>query len=300
MNRLWIACSFFAAMMLASCTQEDSMDYNMNIGGKQFLFTFNEESYQAKAQSRAHGVSASAADTVTLGEDMQAEVSIDEEAETEEHGVETRAAGMSNGHYVIYTLQNGGRVPDGVFRGTIEEVGGVKRFKPDAGYTSMVRFEGSNYTFVCYNTDAVTDNGVHLSFGTGKNAVVGLATMASSTSAKHKLSFEMKHQTARVRVKLTAYTAALSNIDAELVSDNVQPQTQRITDLTTLASVTTSSGIMAQESKMEETSTKFAKKFPKAHEFYTDYVYFNPGVQANDLSLKFKSGTICGQDMTGK
>ena len=82
MNRLWIACSFFAAMMLASCTQEDSMDYNMNIGGKQFLFTFNEESYQAKAQSRAHGVSASAADTVTLGEDMQAEVSIDEEAET--------------------------------------------------------------------------------------------------------------------------------------------------------------------------------------------------------------------------
>ena len=214
------------ALLLSACSSEENIpasggiavtDAHINISVAPF------ETSNGKAKTRAEGTDETKADTVLLANGMRAICTVEEDDEAEQ----TRAPKpIADGHYTIYACDpvTGNRItgPDKLLKGTV--TGGV--FQSDGG--TRLFLDPGTYKFVCFNdafeiqgnslilkTAYVQTNGVYPhgvgNYSGGKDALLGTATETIS-GGEWKVTFVLKHQTARVRMRLVVYTDHLDNV----------------------------------------------------------------------------------------
>ena len=300
-----------AALLLSACSSEENIpasggiavtDAHINISVAPF------ETSSGKAKTRAGGTDETKADTVLLANGMRAICTVEEDDEAEQ----TRAPKpIADGHYTIYACDpvTGNRItgPDKLLKGTV--TGGV--FQSDGG-TQLVLDPGT-YKFVCIN-DAVEltnsgltlDAGIHGAIGfvhtpvaSAGDAQIGVATETIS-GANWRVNFVMKHQYARFRVRIVAYT---DHIDNAFGYQNIaHPGYFRASCTPTgiVVSHIASSYFVHSGFTLPATSTTYNKTYVRAHDFYSSYMYIleSNNFYPNRGDISIESGNIYGKKMS--
>ena len=201
--------SFCALLAFGSCSQDEittAQENQITLNGHKLNISIQEEAFEAE-KPVSRNIQPTKTDTVDLGNDLYAGVSVEPDTEAPAPA-KTRAA-MSDGHYTIYAVDaSNNRLPDEL-SGTM--VAG--QFIPD--HNQNIDLTPGTYTFVCFN-DAVEDKGNGLDIKHEvENPMIGVTT--ETISGEHyKISFIMKHWSARVRYEVTTYTAYPANLSAQI------------------------------------------------------------------------------------
>ena len=253
-------------------------------------FTVSEESFGEDKQL-TRSLAEPAKQIVDLGNGVSAEVAVERDAKDKEA---TRAAApLTDGTYCIYAVGSDGKRIKGagkLGKGVVKD--GVLKLDER---TDLILPAGK-YTFVCYNK-YVTDDGDKLTFTDDSRARVGTTTqIITATPSRQKVAFVMKRQIARVRFKITAYTQAMANIDAKLVSTANQPTSISYSGLIANPQVVTSIPV----DKAVEFPTTSNTKNILAFDFFTSYQYYLAGTDGKALKLSFSQGTIYQKSLAGK
>lgn len=280
-----------SGLIFNSCsTDEQQNDSKGLVDLRTIQFTVSEESFGEDKQL-TRSLAEPAKQIVDLGNGFTAEVAVERDAKDKEA---TRAtAPLTDGTYCIYAVGSDGKRIKGagkLGKGVVKD--GVLKLDER---TDLILPAGQ-YTFVCYNK-YVTDDGDKLTFTDDSRARVGTTTqIITATPSRQKVAFIMKRQVARVRFKITAYTQAISNIDAKLVSTADQPTSISY------------SGLIANPKAVTSTSVDKAVAFPAtsntknilAFDFFTPYQYYLAGTDGKALKLSFSQGTVYQKSLAGK
>lgn len=289
-----------AAMLLAACSSEDNLTEPNEVAVGDARISITVEPFETTKKSPKSRVEADEAkpDTVIFENGLRAVVSVEED----EPEANTRAA-IADGHYTIYACDatTGARITGTgkLLKGTFS--GGV--FTRDAG--TALRLAPGTYKFVCIN-DAVTDNGTSLVINTKStstsqagDAQIGTATETIS-GTDWKVKFIMRHQNARVRFHVIAYSDHMENISGVLWGGGVmQPYSRQYSidgTTSTIIGYTTPYDDPLSYFTMPTTSTTYNATYVQAHDFYGSYMYFTPGVEL--YSCHWGVGQVYGKAIT--
>lgn len=280
-----------SGLIFNSCsTDEQQNDSKGLVDLRTIQFTVSEESFGEDKQL-TRSVAEPVKKLVDLGNGFTAEVAVERDAKDKE--VTRAAAPLTDGTYCIYAVGSDGKRIKGagkLGKGVVKD--GVLKLDER---TDLILPAGQ-YTFVCYNK-YVTDDGDKLTFTDDTRARVGTTTqIITATPSRQKVAFIMKRQVARVRFKITAYTQAISNIDAKLVSTADQPTSISYSDLIANPQVVTSVPV----DKAVEFPTTSNTKNILAFDFFTSYQYYLAGTDGKALKLSFSQGTIYQKSLAGK
>lgn len=280
-----------SGLIFNSCsTEEQQNDSKGLVDLRTIQFTVSEESFGEDKQL-TRSLAEPAKQIVDLGNGVSAEVAVERDAKDKEA---TRAAApLTDGTYFIYAVGSDGKRIKGagkLGKGVVKD--GVLKLDES---TDLILPAGK-YTFVCYN-EYVTDNGDKLTFTDDSRARVGTTTQIITASpSRQKVAFVMKRQIARVRFKITAYTQAMANIDAKLVSTANQPTSISYSGLIANPQVVTSIPV----DKAVEFPTTSNTKNILAFDFFTSYQYYLAGTDGKALKLSFSEGTVYQKSLAGK
>ena len=280
-----------SGLIFNSCsTDEQQNDSKGLVDLRTIQFTVSEESFGEDKQL-TRSLAEPAKQIVDLGNGVSAEVAVERDAKDKEA---TRAAApLTDGTYCIYAVGSDGKRIKGagkLGKGVVKD--GVLKLDER---TDLILPAGK-YTFVCYNK-YVTDDGDKLTFTDDSRALVGTTTQIITASpSRQKVAFVMKRQIARVRFKITAYTQAMANIDAKLVSTANQPTSISYSDLITNPQVVTSVPVDKAVAFPTTSNTKNILAF----DFFTSYQYYLAGTDGKALKLSFSQGTVYQKSLAGK
>lgn len=280
-----------SGLIFNSCsTEEQQNDSKGLVDLRTIQFTVSEESFGEDKQL-TRSLAEPAKQIVDLGNGVSAEVAVERDAKDKEA---TRAAApLTDGTYCIYAVGSDGKRIKGagkLGKGVVKD--GVLKLDES---TDLILPAGQ-YTFVCYNK-YVTDDGNKLTFTDDSRARVGTTTQIINASpSRQKVAFVMKRQIARVRFKITAYTQAMANIDAKLVSTANQPTSISYSGLIANPQVVTSIPV----DKAVEFPTTSNTKNILAFDFFTSYQYYLAGTDGKALKLSFSEGTVYQKSLAGK
>ena len=274
------------SLFMFSCSHEEHM-HEVSLSEHNVVITLRAESFADQAATRA--ISAFNTETVDLGGGLLADVSLETDSEAE-----TRAPlPLNEGTYSIYAADShGNRI--GGSRKLITGVVKDGKFKRTLGDLTLA---SGSYTLVCYN-DNVTDDGTALSVANGKNAMIGVLKNVSVGGSDQSFAFEMKHHTARVRVKVMSYTPNGEGIKAVMKLDGDAPS-KNVYD----ASVSQSTAIKAAFAFDKCALAGNASDVPSSivsFSYTTDYQYVLPKVKGENITLEFEEGTMYGESLAGK
>ena len=281
----------FSGLIFNSCsTDEQQNDSKGLVDLRTIQFTVSEESFGEDKQL-TRSLAEPAKQIVDLGNGVSAEVAVERDAKDKEA---TRAATpLADGTYFIYAVGSDGKRIKGADK---LGKGIVKDGELKLDESTPLILPAGQYTFVCYN-EYVTDDGDKLTFTDDSRARVGTTTqIITPTPRKQKVAFVMKRQIARVRFKITAYTQAMANIDAKLVSTADQPTSISYSGLIANPQVVTSVPV----DKAVEFPTSSDTKNILAFDFFTSYQYYLAGTDGKALKLSFSQGTIYQKSLAGK
>lgn len=280
-----------SGLIFNSCsTDEQQNDSKGLVDLRTIQFTVSEESFGEDKQL-TRSLAEPAKQIVDLGNGVSAEVAVERDAKDKEA---TRAAApLTDGTYCIYAVGSDGKRIKGagkLGKGVVKD--GVLKLDER---TDLILPAGQ-YTFVCYNK-YVTDDGDKLTFTDDSRARVGTTTQIITASpSRQKVAFVMKRQIARVRFKITAYTQAMANIDAKLVSTANQPTSISYSDLIANPQVVTSVPVDKAVAFPTTSNTKNILAF----DFFTSYQYYLAGTDGKALKLSFSEGTVYQKSLAGK
>jgi len=280
-----------SGLIFNSCsTDEQQNDSKGLVDLRTIQFTVSEESFGEDKQL-TRSLAEPAKQIVDLGNGVSAEVAVERDAKDKEA---TRAAApLTDGTYCIYAVGSDGKRIKGagkLGKGVVKD--GVLKLDER---TDLILPAGK-YTFVCYN-EYVTDDGDKLTFTDDSRARVGTTTQIITASpSRQKVAFVMKRQIARVRFKITAYTQAMANIDAKLVSTANQPTSISYSDLIANPQVVTSVPVDKAVAFPTTSNTKNILAF----DFFTSYQYYLAGTDGKALKLSFSQGTVYQKSLAGK
>ena len=286
-----------ATPFLAACSSEENLAPSRGVAVTDAHIVINVEPYGATptaAKSRAaEAPVVTKPDTVLLANGMRAVVSMEEDAP--ETQAATRAT-MDDGHYTIFALDpaTGDRITGTKKQLTGTVTGGV--FQSDAG--SEMILDPGTYKFVCIN-DAVTDHGTWLEVNTGIGSAIGTfptasdAQIGTSTETINgddwQVTFLMKHQNARFRLRLVAYTNQLENVVGALTDGNSEyPVTLKYAldgSTPVVTQETTPFGYAIAKLTLSNTPAESNATYVKANNFYSNYMYVMPGGDRTSLHL---------------
>ena len=281
----------FSGLIFNSCsTDEQQNDSKGLVDLRTIQFTVSEESFGEDKQL-TRSLAEPAKQIVDLGNGVSAEVAVERDAKDKEA---TRAAApLTDGTYFIYAVGSDGKRIKGADK---LGKGIVKDGELKLDESTPLILPAGQYTFVCYN-EYVTDNGDKLTFTDDSRARVGTTTqIITATPSRQKVAFVMKRQIARVRFKITAYTQAMANIDAKLVSTANQPTSISYSDLIANPQVVTSVPVDKAVAFPTTSNTKNILAF----DFFTSYQYYLAGTDGKALKLSFSQGTIYQKSLAGK
>ena len=290
----WVVAAVMAVAtpFLAACSSEENLAPSRGVAVTDAHIVINVEPYGATssaAKSRAAEAPAvTKPDTVLLANGMRAVVSMEEDAP--ETQAATRAT-MDDGHYTIFALDpaTGDRITGTKKQLTGTVTGGV--FQSDAG--SEMILDPGTYKFVCIN-DAVTDHGTWLEVNTGIGTMIGVvpgvfptasdAQIGTSTETidgdDWQVTFLMKHQNARFRLRLVAYTNQLENVVGALGTGWQHPVTLKYAldgSNPVVTEKTLPYGYTIAKMMLSNTPAESNATYVKANNFYSNYMYVMPG-----------------------
>ena len=299
-----------ATPFLAACSSEENLAPSRGVAITDAHIVINVEPYGATpsaARSRAAEAPAvTKPDTVLLANGMRAVVSMEEDAP--ETQAATRAT-MDDGHYTIFALDptTGDRITGTKKQLTGTVTGGV--FQSDAG--SEMILDPGTYKFVCIN-DAVTDHGTWLEVSTGvSNNPYGPAagTIPTASDAQigtstetingddWQVTFLMKHQNARIRLRLVAYTNQLENAVGALTGSLTEyPVTLKYAldgSTPVVTEKTYPYNYAIAKLTLPNTPTESNATYVRANNFYSNYMYVMPG--SDGISLYLGEGKAYGK-----
>lgn len=229
---------------------------------------------------------------VDLGDGLVAEVSIEP---TKEQNKPTTRAALANGHYTIYAFDASGN-KKATLLGTVNGTSFVR----DAG-TPKMKLGAGTYTFVCVNDVVSFQNGKFEVSRNTTNPLIGVTTQ-TITNSSISVSFVMKHQSARIKTKITSYTNEGKNIKTHISSTDVQPEIDRYNvDGNTLSGTATSAVSATSNVFTVAENAVTASPYVQTIERESDYQYFLPQTDGSKLTLSFESGSkIYGKDLSSK
>lgn len=229
---------------------------------------------------------------VDLGDGLVAEVSIEP---TKEQNKPTTRAALANGHYTIYAFDASGN-KKATLLGTLNGTSFVR----DAG-TPKMKLGAGTYTFVCVNDVVSFQNGKFEVSRNTTNPLIGVTTQ-TITNSSISVSFVMKHQSARIKTKITSYTNEGKNIKTHISSTDVQPEIDRYNvDGNTLLGTATSAVSATSNVFTVAENAVTASPYVQTIERESDYQYFLPQTDGSKLTLSFESGSkIYGKDLSSK
>ena len=299
-----------ATPFLAACSSEENLAPSRGVAITDAHIVINVEPYGATpsaARSRAAEAPAvTKPDTVLLDNGMRAVVSMEEDAP--ETQAATRAT-MDDGHYTIFALDptTGDRITGTKKQLTGTVTGGV--FQSDAG--SEMILDPGTYKFVCIN-DAVTDHGTWLEVSTGvSNNPYGPAagTIPTASDAQigtstetingddWQVTFLMKHQNARIRLRLVAYTNQLENAVGALTGSLTEyPVTLKYAldgSTPVVTEKTYPYNYAIAKLTLPNAPTESNASYVRANNFYSNYMYVMPG--SDGISLYLGEGKAYGK-----
>ena len=280
-----------SGLIFNSCsTDEQQNDSKGLVDLRTIQFTLSEGSFGEDKQL-TRSLAEPTKQMVDLGDGLTAEVAVERDAKDK---METRAGtSLKDGNYFIYAIGSDGKRIKGT--GKIAK-GVVKDGELKLDERTSLILPAGQYTFVCYN-EYVTDDGDKLTFTDDSRALVGTTTQTITASPHiQKVAFVMKRQVARVRFKITAYTQAIANIDAKLVSTANQPTSISYSDLIANPQVVTSVPVDRAVAFPTTSNTKNILAF----DFFTSYQYYLAGTDGKALKLSFSQGTIYQKSLAGK
>ena len=309
----WVVAAVMAVAtpFLAACSSEENLAPSRGVAVTDAHIVINVEPYGATptaAKSRAAEAPAvTKPDTVLLANGMRAVVSMEEDA-PEPQTAATRAT-MDDGHYTIFALDpaTGERITGINTQLTGTVAGGV--FTSDAG--SKMLLEPGTYKFVCIN-DAVTDHGTWLEVSTGvSNNGYGSAagTIPSASDAQigtstetisgddWQVTFAMKHQNARIRLRLVAYTNQLENAVGALTGSLAEyPVTLKYAldgSTPVVTEKTLPYDYAIAKLTLSNTPAESNATYVKANNFYSNYMYVMP--EGDQIALWLGEGKAYGK-----
>ena len=297
-----------ATPFLAACSSEENLAPSRGVAITDAHIVINVEPYGATssaAKSRAaEAPVVTKPDTVLLANGMRAVVSMEEDAP--ETQAATRAA-MDDGHYTIFALDpaTGDRITGTKKQLTGTVTGGV--FQSDAG--SEMILDPGTYKFVCIN-DAVTDHGTWLEVSTGVGSMIGVvpgvfptasdAQIGTSTETidgdDWQVTFLMKHQNARFRLRLVAYTNQLENVVGAMATGGQYPVTFKYAldgSNPVVTEKTFPYGYTIAKLTLPNTPAESNATYVKANNFYSNYMYVMP--EGEDLGPQLSEGKAYGK-----
>ena len=280
-----------SGLIFNSCsTDEQQNDSKGLVDLRTIQFTVSEGSFGEDKQL-TRSVAEPTKQLVDLGDGFTAEVAVERDAKDK---METRVGtSLKDGNYFIYAVGSDGKRIKGA--GKIAK-GVVKDGELKLDERTSLILPAGQYTFVCYN-EYVTDDGDKLTFTDDSRARVGTTTQIITASpSRQKVAFVMKRQIARVRFKITAYTQAMANIDAKLVSTANQPTSISYSDLIANPQVVTSVPVDKAVAFPTTSNTKNILAF----DFFTSYQYYLAGTDGKALKLSFSEGTVYQKSLAGK
>lgn len=280
-----------SGLIFNSCsTDEQQNDSKGLVDLRTIQFTVSEGSFGEDKQL-TRSVAEPTKQLVDLDDGLTAEVAVERDAKDK---METRVGtSLKDGNYFIYAVGSDGKRIKGA--GKIAK-GVVKDGELKLDERTSLILPAGQYTFVCYN-EYVTDDGDKLTFTDDSRALVGTTTQTITASPHiQKVAFVMKRQVARVRFKITAYTQAISNIDAKLVSTANQPASISYSDLIANPQTVTS---MSVDNEVTFPTTSNTKNI-LAFDFFTPYQYYLAGTDGTALKLSFSQGTVYQKSLAGK
>ena len=308
----WVVAAVMAVAtpFLAACSSEENIASSRGVAITDAHIVINVEPYGATssaARSRAAEAPAvTKPDTVLLANGMRAVVSMEEDAP--ETQAATRAT-MDDGHYTIFALDptTGDRITGTKKQLTGTVTGGV--FQSDAG--SEMILDPGTYKFVCIN-DAVTDHGTWLEVSTGvSNNPYGPAagTIPTASDAQigtstetingddWQVTFLMKHQNARIRLRLVAYTNQLENAVGALTGSLTEyPVTLKYAldgSTPVVTEKTYPYNYAIAKLTLPNAPTESNATYVRANNFYSNYMYVMPG--SDGISLYLGEGKAYGK-----
>ena len=280
-----------SGLIFNSCsTDEQQNDSKGLVDLRTIQFTVSEESFGEDKQL-TRSLAEPTKQMVDLGDGLTAEVAVERDAKDK---MATRAGtSLKDGNYFIYAIGSDGKRIKGT--GKIAK-GVVKDGELKLDERTSLILPAGQYTFVCYN-EYVTDDGDKLTFTDDTRALVGTTTQTITASPHiQKVAFVMKRQVARVRFKITAYTQAMANIDAKLVSTANQPASISYSDLIANPQTVTS---MPVDNEVTFPTTSNTKNI-LAFDYFTPYQYYLAGTDGTALKLSFSQGTVYLKSLAGK
>ena len=280
-----------SGLIFNSCsTDEQQNDSKGLVDLRTIQFTLSEGSFGEDKQL-TRSLAEPTKQMVDLGDGLTAEVAVERDAKDK---METRVGtSLKDGNYFIYAIGSDGKRIKGT--GKIAK-GVVKDGELKLDERTSLILPAGQYTFVCYN-EYVTDDGDKLTFTDDSRALVGTTTQTITASPHiQKVAFVMKRQVARVRFKITAYTQAMANIDAKLVSTANQPASISYSDLIANPQTVTSMSVDNEVTFPTSSNTKNILAF----DFFTPYQYYLAGTDGKALKLSFSQGTIYQKSLAGK
>ena len=306
----WVVAAVMAVAtpFLAACSSEENLAPSRGVAVTDAHIVINVEPYGATptaAKSRAaEAPVVTKPDTVLLANGMRAVVSMEEDAP--ETQAATRAT-MDDGHYTIFALDpaTGDRITGTKKQLTGTVTGGV--FQSDAG--SEMILDPGTYKFVCIN-DAVTDHGTWLEVNTGIGTMIGVvpgvfptasdAQIGTSTETINgddwQVTFLMKHQNARFRLRLVAYTNQLENVVGALETGGQYPVTFKYAldgSTPVVTEKTLPYGYTIAKLTLPNTPAESNATYVKANNFYSNYMYVMP--EGDDLGAQLGEGKAYGK-----
>ncbi|MDD7258578.1 MAG: fimbrillin family protein [Prevotellaceae bacterium] len=286
------------AVLFAACESEEkespekqSSIYNTTIGEAMTHITIAEESFENEEEDTRVASQTGKKVFVELGGGLQAEMTLEPDRETA-IVPQTRAV-ISDGRYYIYAVREDGTRVTGVhslLKGTVT----AGTFTPDAG--SALSLPNGKYYFVCYN-DKVTDDGSNLTIdrANGERAMIGVTTLTQVSGHTMDISFTMRHQLARVCVKVRSYVSG-GGVSGNIVTTSNQAASCKYNPNPNTGNIPTMQALTTPQSFPSLNTLSGATYACKA----TTYAYFFPGVSGNQLKINFTGGSLYGMELSGK
>ncbi len=201
---------FMLLTVFAACSSDDNLDNGkgkVDVASK-FEFPVTFADYNSDVQVGNTRAAANSSDTlkhefVNMGNGIVADVTLQRDKENlsgnPDKSASTRA--LTSDSYTMLAYQGG--TLKGELKGFIS--GGS--FIPNAGDPESMSLAPGNYDFVLYSTSYFTRSGNNLTpTSANEYAILGRTNYTvTATPQKQKVSFEMKHTAARVRVKFNTY-----------------------------------------------------------------------------------------------
>ena len=277
LNILQISLSVLIVLgVLSSCSDDEKATH-----GSGMRITVHQEVFGAVTRAASTGVMHQ--ESFDLGDGIFMDVTLQEDFADEAQPVATRS-GLSDGTYTIL-----GYYTDGRFAGSNVGTVSGSMFTP----TDDFKFHDGTYDFICVSNVELTPNNdaaiVQRGQAKDRVALISDKVRGEIKGEDVELTFTMRHKESGIRFNIKS-PGMFDEVNITIAAPGEKPLQHEYA----LPAVTFNDKTV-QSSAVEDVEFTI-----NGGSQYTDYQYFLPGTDAQDISITFNSGKVWGKELKGE